>query len=120
MVSFNQLRFYTLPRLPFEHTFPEWFRMELGILAGRLYFDKAEWVPMARYLRSSSAVSDNQFEDDAELQPVDKISPATFADDPAPYLLEWVTLRRKTRDVLHTPVGYICTGRTLENGHPLW
>ncbi len=120
MACFNSLQYYSLPRLPTEHIFPEWFRIEIGILAGRLYIDLVEWDPVARYLRSPSEVDDSHAESDARPRLADAMSPVSFSDDNVSFLLEWLTLRRKTHDILHTPVGYICTGRTLENGHPLW
>ena len=33
------------------------------------------------------------------------------------FLLEWLSLRRKGQDIMHTPVGYICQGRALDSGH---
>ncbi|KAJ3565847.1 hypothetical protein NPX13_g7345 [Xylaria arbuscula] len=90
MACFNSLQYYSLPRLPTEHIFPEWFRIEIGILAGRL-----------KRREAATGKSDE---------------PRLFSDDNVSFLLEWLTLRRKTHDILHTPVGYICTGRTLENG----
>ncbi|KAI0977550.1 hypothetical protein F4678DRAFT_455700 [Xylaria arbuscula] len=120
MACFNSLRYYSLPRLPTEHIFPEWFRIEIGILAGRLYIDLVEWDPVARYLRLPSEVDDRHAENDARPRAADTMSPVNFSDDNVSFLLEWLALRRKAQDILHTPVGYICTGRTLDNGHPLW
>ncbi|KAI0414956.1 hypothetical protein F5X98DRAFT_389453 [Xylaria grammica] len=100
MLHFNNLEFYSFPELPQGHTFPEQIRIELGILSGRLYVDQSEWKAVAEYVRGSEAGA----ADDP-----DKIAP-----DPAAFLLEWLTIRRKTVDVLHTPMGYICTGREME------
>jgi hypothetical protein len=90
MICFNQLRYYSLPRLPTEHIFPEWFRIELGILAGRLCVDSVEWEPVARYLRSPSEVGDSHQEGTAGPRLADTMSPLTFADDAASFLLEWL------------------------------
>ncbi|KAI3327703.1 hypothetical protein HD806DRAFT_519717 [Xylariaceae sp. AK1471] len=96
MIHFNTLEFYTFPNLLKGHKIPEIIRIELGILAGRLYVDHTEWKSVAEYV--------------AELFVSDKI-----ADDPAAFILEWLTIRRKAVDVLHTPMGYICTGREMED-----
>ncbi|RYP29500.1 hypothetical protein DL767_006690 [Monosporascus sp. MG133] len=106
MLSFNRFQHYSLPPLPSEHIFPEWFRFELGVLAGRLYVDLVEWDSLACYLlRPLSAVTRRPAENDAGLGSTGRV--IKFADNPAPFLLEWLALRRKTQDVLHTPMGYI-------------
>ncbi|KAI1753021.1 hypothetical protein F4782DRAFT_95691 [Xylaria castorea] len=103
MIHFNHLLFYSFPELPKDHTIPENIRIELGILAGRLYVDQSELEGLAKYMRVSKTSAKDS----------DKI-----AADPANFLLEWLTIRRKTVDVLHTPMGFICTGREMENTDP--
>ncbi|KAI0484077.1 hypothetical protein GGR56DRAFT_8381 [Xylariaceae sp. FL0804] len=106
MLPFNSFNFYCIPELsPDQSRFPDWFRIELGILAGRLYVSTSEWDMLAQYLRPDS--SSNQGSPDL----------ARFAEDPAAFCLEWLAMRRKAQDVIHTPMGYICTGRELEEGH---
>ncbi|KAI0555745.1 hypothetical protein F4679DRAFT_519684, partial [Xylaria curta] len=100
MIHFNRLEFYSFPELPKEHTIPERIRIELGILAGRLYIEQSELEGLIKYMRVSKA----------SVKDSDRI-----AEDPASFLLEWLTIRRKTVDVLHTPMGFICTGREMEN-----
>jgi hypothetical protein len=100
MMIFNTLEFYTFPVLPKDHVIPSRIKIELGILAGRLYVDYTEWKEVAEYVRGSGTDADKN---------CDKI-----AADPAAFLLEWLTLRRKAVDILHTPMGYICTGREME------
>lgn len=98
MVSFNQLRYYSLPPIPLNVKFPAWLKVELGILAGRLYTDYEEWKLMGDYIRGSqSGIS---------------ISPT--------FLLEWLGVRCRAHDVLHTPVGYICLGRAATETHPFF
>ncbi|KAL7621053.1 hypothetical protein AAE478_008365 [Parahypoxylon ruwenzoriense] len=118
MLVFNRLQYYSLPPLPTEHTFPEWFRFELGILGGRLYVDLAEWDSLASYLQPSSQAADQLAEEYAQLSLTNGVTSTSFADEPASFVLEWLTLLRKTQDILHTPIGYICTGRTLGENHP--
>lgn len=101
MLHFDNLEFYSFPELPDGQAIPARIKIELGILAGRLYVDESEWEAVARYVRGSEADSETDS---------DKIAP-----NPADFLLEWLALRRKTVDVLHTPMGYICTGHEMEN-----
>lgn len=96
MVHFNKLDFYSYPELPAGSAFPERIRIELGILAGRLYLHESEWTSMAAYVKGS---------------PND---PDKIAADPAAFLLEWLSIRRRAVNVLHTHMGFICTGRQLE------
>ncbi|KAI1132344.1 hypothetical protein F5Y10DRAFT_294105 [Nemania abortiva] len=100
MVSFNSLEFYFFPELPKGQVIPDQIKIELGILAGRLYVDKSEWKMVENYVRGSEK---------STAENTDKIAP-----DPAAFLLEWLGMRRKTVDLLHTPMGYICTGRVME------
>ncbi|KAI1654401.1 hypothetical protein F4813DRAFT_370697 [Daldinia decipiens] len=113
MEIFNTFKYYTLPALPPTYKFPEWFRFELGILGGRLYVSLAEWNPLSRYIRSSVEEAGESSGGSANSKQANGGTPALFADDPSSFLLEWLTLLRKTQDVLQTPMGYICTGRAL-------
>ncbi|KAI1327589.1 hypothetical protein F5Y16DRAFT_399163 [Xylariaceae sp. FL0255] len=91
---------YIRPSLPESYSFPDWFARDVGILAGRLYVDQAEWPHLTQYIKGTQAANGD----------LDRIAP-----DPAAFLLEWLTLRRKAADILHTPMGYICTGRRMED-----
>lgn len=33
------------------------------------------------------------------------------------FLIEWLSLRRKGQDIMHTPIGYVCQGRPLNREH---
>ncbi|XXH02381.1 hypothetical protein Hte_008756 [Hypoxylon texense] len=111
MLSFNNLDYYSLPALPPGYAFPGWFRLELGLLSGRLYIHSAEWDSLDRHLQQSAPSSEGNTADGM-------MTLGGIADDPASFLLEWLTLLRKTQDVLQTPMGYICTGRTPGPNHP--
>ncbi|KAI0849370.1 hypothetical protein F5Y00DRAFT_261507 [Daldinia vernicosa] len=113
MEIFNTFKYYSLPALPPTYKFPEWFRFELGVLGGRLYVSLAEWDPLSRYIRSSFDEAGESSSGSANSKQANGVTPTPFADDPSSFLLEWLTLLRKTQDVLHTPMGYICTGRAL-------
>jgi hypothetical protein len=98
MTPFNQLRYYTLPPIPLDAKFPSWFKAELGILAGRLYTDYAEWKLANAYMKEAQANTSISSE----------------------FLLEWLGVRCRANDVLHTPIGYICLGKTPAQDHPFF
>lgn len=98
MTPFNQLQYYTLPPIPLDAEFPSWFRVELGILAGRLYMGYEDFNLTDDYMRDSQ---------------VD--TPMSSA-----FLLEWLGVRCRANDVLHTPIGYICLGKTPAQDHPFF
>ncbi|KAI1311107.1 hypothetical protein F5Y03DRAFT_391651 [Xylaria venustula] len=99
MIHFNSLEFYSYPEMPSGQTVSERIRIELGILAGRLYVNQSEWKAMAEYV--GGAAND----------------PDKIAADPAAFILEWLGTRRKTVNVLHTHMGRICTGREMESAY---
>ncbi|KAK6591814.1 hypothetical protein H4I96_12091 [Botrytis cinerea] len=43
-----------------------------------------------------------------------------FTKNPIDFLLEWLTLRRKGQEIMHTPMGYICQARSLHEGLPFF
>lgn len=104
MSEFSSLQFFTFPN--FDGTFPSWLRIELGILAGRLYFEFDDYEEIVRYLQPR----DEQFENHNE----------AFADDAIGFLDAWFAATRKTQDFEHTPMGYICQGRPLREDHPFF
>lgn len=120
MLVFDGFRYYTLPRLSANFLLPEWFCLELGILSGRLYFDLANWDRVAGYLGSPSEMAKaGGAEQDARPEPArSETGLADFADDPIAFLTEWLSLHRKARDIQHTPMGYILTGRRVGENHP--
>ncbi|KAI5921758.1 hypothetical protein F4810DRAFT_712186 [Camillea tinctor] len=112
MLPFNKFSYYSLPQLPAGYVFPEWFRVELGILAGRLYVDYEEWDAVSKFLRQPVPAANGS----APVSTRTGIS-SRFADDATGFVMEWLALRRRTQNLLQTPMGYICTGRSPEVGH---
>ncbi|KAF3060564.1 hypothetical protein CFAM422_011134 [Trichoderma lentiforme] len=98
MISFNQLRYYSLPLIPPNATLPAWLKIELGILSGRLYTNYEEWKLMDDYVRGPGrSISINPM-----------------------FLHEWLAVRCRAHDILQTPMGYICQGRTATETHPFF
>ncbi|GAW25776.1 hypothetical protein SAMD00023353_1300190 [Rosellinia necatrix] len=102
MLHFQQRGPYSRPKLPAGHEFPAWFARDVGMLAGRLYVDRSEWDDLSEYVQASETDSSERS---------DRIAP-----NPAAFLLEWLTVRRKTTDILHTNMGQICTGDEANDG----
>lgn len=111
MQPFNSLDFYIFPQPPANHKFPAWLHLELGIVSGRLYIGPDESDMVRKYLGCMSEADEEIM---AGSEGGKEVTRASFADNPAAFVLEWVTVRRKTQDVLHTPIGHICTGRIFE------
>lgn len=113
MLHFNKLSYYVLPRLPVGHKIPDWLSLELGIFAGRLYVEFLECAPLKEYLQ----LAENS---DAKTAPGSSEQGNLFTKNPVGFLLEWLTLCRKGQDIMHTPMGYICQGRSLHENHPFF
>ncbi|KAF1997703.1 hypothetical protein P154DRAFT_622249 [Amniculicola lignicola CBS 123094] len=101
MLHFSGLKYYALPALPRGHVIPHSLTIELGIFAGRLYMGFRECAPLKEYIEQAG---------DAKPSNVPTAHMINF-------LLEWLPLRRKGQDVMHTPIGYMCQGRPLDSGH---
>jgi hypothetical protein len=57
MLHFSDLEYYSVPSLPKNWEAPMWLRVELGIFAGRLYFDHLEYNCLLQYLGMREDVS---------------------------------------------------------------
>ena len=104
MMHFNYLAYYALPSMPAEWRAPKWLRIELGLFAGRLYFDFEEYEDVTRSLG---------------LHSTDKIARhVEGTGTPLLFVQEWLSIRRKGQDFTHTPMGAICRGKSLTASHP--
>lgn len=101
MLQFSGLRYYSLPSLRSEHVIPQSLVIELGIFAGRLYLQYEECAPLVKYIDNAS---------------MNRRSDAT-ATETTSFILEWLSLRRRGQDIMHTPLGYVCQGRPLGIEH---
>ena len=97
MLPFNHFSFYSIPPLPASHQVSEWLSMELGIFAGRTFADFTECIALKKSMERQDG--------------------AIFSANPSGFLFEWLTLRRKEEDITHTPIGFICHGRPLDENH---
>lgn len=104
MLHFGGLRYFALPELPAEHAVPHSLATDLSNFAGRLYMDFDEYSLMMDYTKNKNTSS--------ELN-----APTTRLIG---FLIEWLSLRRKGQDIMHTPIGYVCQGRPLNSEHPFF
>ena len=118
MLHLNRLDYYAIPSLPDGWVAPEWLVVEVGMFAGKLFFDYSEYSTILAYLgyqpgaMDAAASKTNQ-----EHLPRDS---ATFTTKPLTFIHEWLTIRRRGQEILHTPMGYVCQGRLLTEDHPFF
>ena len=108
MLIFDTLKFYAIPSLPEKWRAPAWLVRDLGIFAGRLYFnfeDQHSPVCATLGLPLPSSVSDQD-------PTICKQEP--FSPSPLLFMQEWLAIRRKGQDFSQTMMGQLCRGRRLE------
>jgi hypothetical protein len=101
MLQFSGLRYYSIPALQGKHIIPQSLTIELGIFAGRLYMEYEECAPLVKYIDNAS------MRRRSDVTTTETIS----------FILEWLSLRRRGEDIMHTPLGYVCQGRPLAVDH---
>jgi len=127
MLGFDSLKFYSVPCLPESWCAPTWLVRDLGIFAGRLYFDYDSQcnavyeflglpppAPTAAALATAFTEldlwSELPYEEASkEEQKLDAFSPNALV-----FMQEWLAIRRKGQDFSQTMMGEVCRGRKLE------
>ncbi|KAK4183027.1 hypothetical protein QBC35DRAFT_545071 [Podospora australis] len=138
MLAFNNLTFFSMPPLPTKWSAPEWLRIELGIITGRLYFEWSEYEGLCRTLGvdpSSDDIDEMEEEnDDAEGVDPDPDAKAMknkkflfdtargglFSPRPLTFMQDWLAVRRHGQDFVHTPMGFLTQGKPLHETHPFF
>ena len=149
MLHFNNLDFYTIPALPMGWRAPCDLKVQLGMLAGRLYFEWDEYPHLAKFLGLSENDlatpngEDRQLVEGLEADGVDSVDglnkgdganeshqsntdthtqPLTklFVPSPLTFMQEWLAVRRHGQDVANTPMGFITQGKPLSGDHPFF
>jgi hypothetical protein len=113
MLQFNSLDYYAIPPLPKLFQAPKWLMVELGIFAGRLYFEWDEYEKILSYLGIQLPREGGDHSEQFALK-------EAFATKPLAFLHEWLAVRRKGQDFEHTPMGFITTGKPLFADHPFF
>ncbi|KAK1993934.1 hypothetical protein LX36DRAFT_728628 [Colletotrichum falcatum] len=129
MLHFGDLKYYSIPALPAEWQAPAWLKIEMGVYAGRLYFEWSEYdelcdflgidqsLPLLEYLEEEGSESDS-----AENQHGSRAGPgaAGLTTRPLSFVQEWLASRRRGQDFLSTPMGFIAQGKMLQENHPFF
>ena len=134
MLVFDTLTLYTVPRLPANWRAPAWLVRDLGLFAGRLYFDyKTQSQAVYRALGLQPPAS-STIDDDRPVEPLTEMDlwhelpfgdapppradedgkEGPFCKDPLRFLQEWLAVRRKGQDFSQSMVGQLIRGRRLE------
>lgn len=126
MLVFDTLKLYSVPCLPADWSAPTWLVRNLGLFAGRLYFDYDSQYhavceamglppPATTSTQSSNALTEMDlwgelpFEEDKQEKP----EAEPFSQTPLLFTQEWLAIRRKGQDFSQTMMGEICRGRRL-------
>ncbi|CAG8973686.1 hypothetical protein HYALB_00002252 [Hymenoscyphus albidus] len=140
MMIFNDMTYYSVPAMPEGWKAPMWLKIELGIFAGRLYFQYSDYEELCKYLGAHERAQEMDDDDDSLLleqpdtcaddpegeyieraEPVKKENePKTFTKKPLVFMQEWLAIRRKGQDFTHTPMGQLCQGKALKEDHPFF
>ncbi|EMT62853.1 hypothetical protein FOC4_g10006495 [Fusarium odoratissimum] len=119
MWRFNTLTYFTLPTPPKTRQFPSWLMIEIGVLSGRLYFDYSKYESLMTWLGADRETESSGASVDDSSQSVSGVH-GLIIGQPLKFLQEWLTYRRQTQDNMHTPMGYICQRKKLDNQHPFF
>ncbi|CCF40665.1 hypothetical protein CH063_11176 [Colletotrichum higginsianum] len=128
MLHLSDLKFYSIPALPSEWRAPAWLKIELGLYAGRLYFEWPEYdqlcdflgidqsSPMLEYLEESSDSDSADVQNHKEA----KSTSIGLTARPLSFVQEWLAARRRGQDFVSTPMGFIAQGKVLQESHPFF
>ena len=116
MLVFNTLKFYSVPALPGHWRAPQWLVRDLGIFAGRLYFDYADYPPMCDNLGLPPPASDNIWDELPFAGELGDGGSKPFTKAPLEFMQEWLSVRRKGQDFSQTPMGFVCSGKEVKEG----
>ncbi len=150
MLHFNDLKFYSIPPLPQDWVAPEWLGTELGLFAGRLYFEWSDHEAVCQLLGIDLSlptggevddehtltgmdgtsdipeVNGGEGDGDAHISTCDpadadvKTGCKLFTSKPLQFLQEWLAVRRRGQDFVSTPMGFITQGKLLDENHPFF
>lgn len=138
MLHFQNLDYYTIPALPASWKAPQWLKAQLGLFAGRLYFEWDEYAYLADLygISESEDVGATEHDDEDQERPpaaerdganedqtmtIQRDAKPTarklFASRPLNFMQEWLAVRRRGQDFSHTPLGFIASGKPLFTEH---
>ena len=121
MLAFDSLKFYSVPCLPSNWRAPHWLVRDLGIFAGRLYFEYADYPYIGERLgflvpnipsSNKNSWDELPFCEQGEGRP-GKV-PELFTKAPLEFMQQWLSMRRKGQDFSQTPMGQVCSGKEIK------
>lgn len=126
MLVFDTLKLYTVPPLPTAWRAPTWLVRDLGIFAGRLYFDfdaQSHAVYQALGLPPPASTTEDATVEMTEMDlwqglpfgeaPLER-KEGPFSENPLLFMQEWLAVRRKGQDFSQSMMGELIRGRRLE------
>lgn len=128
MLVLDTLRLYTVPSLPATWRAPRWLVRDLGIFAGRLYFDFDEQAHAVYQSLGLPPPTSTIGKGSIELTEMDLWHELPFGDQrmeaeegpfsktPLLFMQEWLAIRRKGQDFSQSMIGELIRGRRLERG----
>ena len=126
MLVFDTLKFYAVPALPESWQAPTWLVRDLGLFAGRLYFNhhdqyQAVCETLGLPLPTSVAVTSPAELTETDLwrelpyeESLEEVKKEPFSPAPLVFMQEWLAIRRKGQEFFRTMMGEVCRGRTLD------
>ncbi|KAI9901102.1 hypothetical protein N3K66_002919 [Trichothecium roseum] len=99
---------------------PTWLSVELNVFAGGLHFRYEEYKPLLSWLGvddNGSPEGSDAGEGGAAGISSAKVQCKLPAALPLKFLLEWLTYRRQTEEILYTPMGFVCQRKPLQPDH---
>jgi hypothetical protein len=95
MLHFNDLKYYAIPPLPADWEAPMWLKIELGIFAGRLYFEYDEYATLCSFL--------GIVEDDQSITETIGNAAKTAAQDEREVVVEDITVAENVDSTVKAP-----------------
>lgn len=131
MLRFNKLDYYSIPELHEVCSPPRRIQVELGLFAGRLYFNYEEYGSIIDYFGLSikqeghstsaeSAADNTKHSETRETRAESCFKMQKSTTKKLEFLREWLAVRRRGQDVAHTPMGFVCQGKPLSAEHPFF
>ncbi|KAK1982971.1 hypothetical protein LZ30DRAFT_780902 [Colletotrichum cereale] len=131
MLHFSDLQYYSVPTLPSEWRAPVWLKIELGLYAGRLYFEWSEYDQLCEFLGIDQSLPLMEYLEEGEGSGSDSVDAQNSSGGaksaaggltarPLSFIQEWLASRRKGQDFLSTPMGFVAQGKALQENHPFF
>jgi hypothetical protein len=132
MLHFNNLDYCAVPALPADFKAPLWLKVELGILAGRLYFEFEEYQAIKDFLgitdcediekavevkTASDGLTPEDWVEASTPPPTKTNQKPLFTSRPVSFMNEYLAIVRKDSDVTATPMGYLLSQKPLTSNH---